>query len=84
MLTQRWMWIAWPAFLVAGVLETLVFAVIDPLDIQWLSEGFDLSRSGFYTLAFFVFWGVTAIASALSLFLANPPYKHRMEMAHGD
>ena len=75
MLAQRLMWIAWPAFLVAGVLETLVFAVIDPMDIHWLSEGFDLSRQGFYTLAFFVFWMVTALSSALSIFLANPTPK---------
>ena len=30
MWTQRLMWIAWPAFLMAGVLEMLVFAMVDP------------------------------------------------------
>ena len=29
MWTQRLMWIAWPAFLVAGVIEMLVFAMVD-------------------------------------------------------
>jgi len=27
--------ILWPAFLVAGVLETLTFAVVDPADLRW-------------------------------------------------
>ena len=34
MLSQRIMWIVWPAFLVAGVLEVLVFAMVDPQDIR--------------------------------------------------
>ena len=73
MTIQRLMCIAWPAFLVTVLLEGLVFAVIDPMDIHYVAEGFELSRQGFYTLAFFVFWGVIAIASALSIFLLNPP-----------
>lgn len=73
MFAQRLMCIAWPAFLMTVLLEGLVFAVIDPMDLHLVAEGFDLSRQGFYTLAFFVFWGVIAIASALSIFLLNPP-----------
>ena len=30
------MWVLWPAFLAAGVLEMLVFAVIDPEDMRWM------------------------------------------------
>ena len=77
MLAQRVMWIAWPAFLVAGVLEMLVFAVLDPMAVPWLTEGFQLSRMGLYTLAFFVFWMVTALASAMSVFLAYPIQRQR-------
>jgi hypothetical protein len=53
MLAQRMMWIAWPAFLVAGVLEILVFAFVDPQDMQWLGQPVELSRQGVYTLSFF-------------------------------
>ena len=85
MLAQRVMWIAWPAFLVAGVLEMLVFAVLDPLDIPWLTEGFDISRAGLYTVAFFVFWMVTAVASAMSIFLAYPAQRSSsMKASHAD
>jgi len=38
MLAQRIMWIAWPAFLVAGVLEVLVFAMFDPQDMHWFGR----------------------------------------------
>lgn len=73
MTAQRLMCIAWPAFLVTILLEGLVFAVIDPMDLHFVAEGFELSRQGFYTLAFFVFWGVIGMACALSIFLMNPP-----------
>ncbi len=73
MTAQRLMCIAWPAFLMTVLLEGLVFAVIDPMDLHFVAEGFELSRQGFYTLAFFVFWGIIAIASALSIFLLNAP-----------
>ncbi len=73
MLPKRWMWIAWPAFLVAGVLEILVFAMVDPQDLHWFGQPVALSRQGVYTLAFFVFWGVVMVSSALTALLAMPP-----------
>jgi len=57
MAVQRWMWIAWPSFLVAGVLEMLVFAVVDPEHIQWFGQPVELSRQAVYTLAFFCVLG---------------------------
>jgi hypothetical protein len=72
-MNQKLMWIVWPAFLMAGVLELLVFAVVDPQDLNWFGHGFEMSRQATYTLAFFVFWFVTALAGALTLFLSLPP-----------
>lgn len=73
---QRWMWIAWPAFLMAGVLEMLVFAMVDPEDLHGFGGGpLELSRSAIYTLAFFVFWGVTMVSSALTALLAMSPFE---------
>jgi hypothetical protein len=69
MLAQRWMWIAWPAFLVAGLLEVLVFAFVDPQDLHWFGQDLDLSRQAIYTLAFFAFWALAMVSSALSLLL---------------
>lgn len=72
---QKLMWIAWPAFLVAGVLEMLVFAMVDPQDLHWFGQPVALSRQGIYTLAFFAFWGVTMLSSALTTLLALSPFE---------
>lgn len=65
------MWVLWPAFLAAGVLEMLVFAVIDPEDIRWMGQSLAWPRQAVYSVGFFVLWGLTAIASSLSLMLSR-------------
>lgn len=66
--------IAWPSFLMAGVLEALVFALIDPSDLGRLSTApVELSRQAIYTLSFLVFWLLIALAASLSLLLATQP-----------
>ncbi len=73
MWTKRLMWVVWPAFLVAGLLEMLVFAMVDPQDLHWAGQPLELSRQGLYTLAFFVFWGLTLVACGLTALLAMSP-----------
>ena len=72
MLAQRLMWIAWPAFLVAGALEMVVFALVDPQELQWFGQPLELSRQTIYTLAFFFFWAVTFVSSAITTLLSLP------------
>lgn len=69
---QRVMWIVWPSFLMAGMLEILVFAMVDPEDLHCFGKAVKLSRQGIYTLSFFAFWLVTMLSSALTAFLAIP------------
>jgi hypothetical protein len=59
--------IVWPAFLMAGVIELLVFAWVDPGAIH----GLELSPSAVYTLAFFAWWMVIVAACALTLLLSR-------------
>jgi hypothetical protein len=75
MWSQRWMWIVWPAFLAAAVLEMVVFAVVDPSTLHWLGQPVVLSSEAVYTLAFFVFWGMTMASSALTVLLAMSPFE---------
>lgn len=75
MKTQRMMWIAWPAFLVAGLLEVVVFGLVDPQDLQWFGHPLALSRQGVYTLAFFVFWALTMLSSGLTTLLSMSPFE---------
>ncbi len=72
---QRWMWIAWPAFLVAAVMEMTVFALIDPADLQWMGSSVNWSREAVYTVAFFVFWGLAMASSALTTLLSMSPFE---------
>ncbi|MGI9151008.1 MAG: hypothetical protein ACR2IX_05810 [Limnohabitans sp.] len=72
MVSQRMMSVAWPAFIMAGVLEMLVFAVVDPHDMQWFGQPIEMSRQGIYTLAFFAFWLVTSLSSMLTTYLSAP------------
>ena len=67
---RRLMWIAWPAFLMAGIVEMLIFAVVDPETLHWFGEPLQLSREGAYTLAFFVFWIIIMVSSALTTVLS--------------
>jgi hypothetical protein len=66
-------WIAWPAFLAACLLELITFAVVDPHELQWAGHTLELSRQAVYTLAFFVFWGISAVAAGMAALLAMPP-----------
>lgn len=67
---RRLAWILWPAFLLACVTEMLVFALIDPGDLQWRGEPLALSRQAVYTAGFFLFWLLAAGSSALTALLA--------------
>ena len=73
-LRLRAMTILWPAVLMAGVLETLVFALVDPASLHWFGgASVELSDTAVYTVAFFVFWGVIAIAAGLTQLLEMAP-----------
>ena len=75
MLLKRMMWIAWPAFWVAGLLEMLVFALVDPQDLQWFGHPLALSRQGVYTLSFFAFWILTMVSSGLTILLSMSAFE---------
>ena len=69
----KWTAIVWPAFLAACLLEVLVFAFVDPHDLHWLGRPVEFSRQGVYTLAFFAFWAITLVASAMAALLSLSP-----------
>ena len=68
---QRLMWIAWPAFLMAGVMEMVVFAFVDPLDVHWLGSPLEWSRSAIYTVAFFAFWAISIVGGLMTVVLGR-------------
>ena len=72
MRVRRLLLIMWPAVLAAGLLTMLVFAMVDPQDLHWFGHPLALSRAGVYTLAFFAFWAIVAVASSMTALLASP------------
>lgn len=69
-LKRRAMAVLWPSFLMAGVLEMLVFAMVDPATLRWFGgELVRLSPRAVYSLSFLLFWAVIAGAGALTALL---------------
>ena len=69
--------ILWPSFLMAGLTEALVFALVDPSGLQWLGGApVGLSSSAVYSLAFFAFWLLISTAGALTQILLALPDVH--------
>ncbi len=70
--------VLWPSFLTAGVLEMLVFAVVDPQTLMGSPEDpMHLSRQAVYSITFFVFWGVISIGGWITAILAQEAYRSR-------
>ena len=67
---RRWVWIVWPAFLSAAVMEMLVFASFHPQDILWLAGVGGLSPLTVYTVAFFAFWAIFSVAGYVTVLLS--------------
>ena len=65
--------ILWPAFVMAGVLEAMVFAVIDPGALHDLdAQPLRLSPSAVYSLTFLIFWAAIAASAAITQLLETP------------
>ena len=67
---KRLMWILWPSFIAAGIGVGIIFTLIDPMELVVLGDRVNASRTTIYSLGFFVLWAITALASAMSCFLA--------------
>lgn len=59
----------WPSFLMACISSGLIFSLIDPNDLVFLSKDIHLSSIAIYTLGFVVFWFLGSIASGLTALL---------------
>jgi hypothetical protein len=69
-MASRTLQILWPAFLVAGVLEMLVFAVVDPGDLHWFGgPAIQWPRQAVYTVTFLLLWAAAATSAAISALL---------------
>lgn len=73
-LRHRVLRILWPAFVAAGVLEALVFAVVAPEDLHVLGgAALGWSAQSVYSVTFLVFWAAIATTGAVTELLAVEP-----------
>lgn len=73
--------IGWPAFLGACLMELLVFVHVDPRDVHTFGGvPLALSPQAVYTLSFFAFWAVIALACGLAWLLL----RHAEDVNRGD
>ncbi len=72
-MTPRTMTILWPSFMMAGVLEGLVFSLVDPGELRFGNNPIDASPQAVHTLAFLAFWAVLSTSSALTALLWIDP-----------
>ena len=70
---RRAICILWPAFLTAGVLDALVFAVLDPQQMRWFGGALiGWSSLTIYSATFLIFWaGVSAAAAMTALLMLS-------------
>ena len=68
------MTVFWPSFLMACVTSGLVFSLVSPEQLMLLDARIHLSSIAVYTMGFFIFWFIGAIASSLTalLFIKTP------------
>lgn len=64
--------VLWPAFLAACLLEVFVFASFDPHDVR-IIRGTEIDAQSVYSIAFFGFWLVAALASLATWKLTRRP-----------
>ncbi len=58
--------VLWPAFMMAALLEALVFSVVDPSSLlAWAAVAV-------YSVSFLLFWAAIAAAAAITLWLDSP------------
>jgi hypothetical protein len=62
-------WILWPAFIAAGIAETVFFTLIDPRELYLLGEPVALSAIATYSIGFLLFWLVCTGSSLMTYFM---------------
>jgi hypothetical protein len=63
------MWVLWPSFLGACVLEALIFVFVNPADLSITHVPHHWSATSVYSISFFVLWVVTVTCCATTAWL---------------
>ena len=67
---QKCIAVLWPSFLTAGVATGLFFSAFAPDELTPFGVDPEISPLGIYTIGFFLFWLITAVAGIGTLYFA--------------
>lgn len=77
--------VMWLSFLLAAVATGIFFSAIDPEELRFCVSFPEVSRTGAYTIGFFLFWLLTAASGVLSVAFTYPPASESdFETPHAD
>jgi len=63
--------VLWPAFLTAGVLDAMVFAVLDPRELRWFGgAAIGWTPVAVHSVTFLIFWAAISAAAAMTALLS--------------
>jgi len=63
--------VLWPAFLTAGVLDAMVFAVLDPRELRWFGGApIGWTPVAVHSVTFLIFWAAIAAAAGMTALLS--------------
>lgn len=65
---QRIIQVLWPSFIAAGVMDIVLFTLLDPMALIYRDTPLFATRLGAYSLGFFLFWLFGAVSSALTCY----------------
>ncbi len=71
-LVQRLSAVLWPAFLFAGAATAVFFTFFDPVRLLECEGEPPLSRTGAYSVGFFLFWALCIGSSAATTYFLRP------------
>lgn len=64
--------VLWPSFIVAGIANSLFFTFFDPLVLTQLLGMPEVERTGVYSIGFLLFWIISGVSSAVTLYFVKP------------
>ncbi len=65
---QRIILVLWPSFIAAGVMDIVLFTLLDPMALIYRDAPLFTTRLGAYSQGFFLFWLFGAVSSALTCY----------------
>lgn len=65
---QRIILVLWPSFIAAGVMDIVLFTLLDPIALSYQDAPLFTTRLSAYSWGFFLFWLFGAVSSALTCY----------------